>query len=90
VVIYALIAMGIPVYFCYPHLGEMSLPVRVLFWFVVVFGGGGMVVYIAALPWIVANMKSGPPKRRRFIRLAFAVALVVGVVSRILASIHWK
>jgi hypothetical protein len=89
-VIYALIAMAIPIYFSYPHLGELSLPVRVCFWFTVIFGGCGLVVYIAALPWIITNMKSGPPRRMRFIRLAFMVVLVVGVVSRILASIHWK
>lgn len=89
VVIYALIAMAIPVYFTYPHFGELSLPLRVLFWFVVIFLGGGMVVYFAALPWIVANWKSGPPNRKRFIRTAFVVVVVFGIVCRVLAVI-WK
>lgn len=89
VVIYALIAMAIPVCFCYPHSGKLSLPLRVLFWFLVVFLGGGLVVYIAALPWIVSNFKSGPPKRMRFIRWGFAAVLVIGIISRILALI-WK
>jgi quinol-cytochrome oxidoreductase complex cytochrome b subunit len=90
VVFYAIIAMAIPVYFFYPRLGELNPPLRVLFWFLVVFLGGGMVIYFAALPWIVANLKAGPPKRRQFIQLAFVIVLVFGIVCELLASIHWK
>jgi len=90
VVIYALIAMAIPIYFFYPRLGELTPPLRVLFWFLVVFVGGGMVVYFASIPSIVAMMKTGTVKQRRFIRTAFVVAILFGIVCRILGSIHWK
>jgi hypothetical protein len=90
VAIYALIAMAIPIYFFYPRLGELSLPLRVLFWFLVVFVGGGMVVYFASIPSIVTMMKSGTMKRRRFICFAFVTVLLFGILCDILGSIHWK
>lgn len=90
VVLYALIAVTIPVYFFYSRLGELTPPLRVLFWFSVVFLGPGMVVSFAALPWIAKSLKTGPPKRRQVIRLVFAAVLVFGFVCEILARIHWK
>jgi len=90
VVIYALVAMAIPIYFFYPRLGELSPQLRVLFWFTVVFVGGGMVVLFASLPWISTMMKSGTMKQRRFIRTALWAVLLFGIVCRIIGSIHWK
>jgi hypothetical protein len=90
VVIYALVAMAIPIYFFYPRLGELSPQLRVLFWFTVVFLGGGMVVYFALLPSIVRMIKSGTMKQRRFIRTVLVLVILFGIVCRMLGSIHWK
>ena len=90
VVIYALIAMAIPIYFFYLRLGQLSPLWRVVFWFTVIFLGGGMVVFFALLPWISTVMKSGILKQRRFIRDAFVVILLFGIVCSILGSIHWR
>jgi hypothetical protein len=54
-IIYALIAIAIPVYFFAPDVHEHKF----WFWFLTILGGGGMVAFFASLPWITARIRTG-------------------------------
>lgn len=83
VMLYALIAMAIPLYFFYPHLNELQPGLKFLFW-IIIFAIGAFVVFFGIiLPWMVKRNKSWIIEHRGLVLRVLYVALTLNALLKL-------
>lgn len=90
IVIYALIATAIPIYFTYPDLGRLTMPVKLLLGLVLLLPGGMVVFMGIIMPAVRDKNKTWIAEHRGLLIKLLGFLVLLGVALQLWGMLHKK